>query len=108
MQGELTSFLLKIIQYFFFLLSAGESRAKGSPARPSESASSQQSRSSMETDPLSKCSGLLKTGRLKTFRCYPWGEMFHFLFYEEDADFTDKQKKQTLNPHIELREWFFL
>nr|XP_046260042.1 1-phosphatidylinositol 3-phosphate 5-kinase isoform X2 [Scatophagus argus] len=55
------------------VLSAGESRAKSSPARPSESASSQQSRSSMETDPL------------------------------KDADLTDKQKKQTLNPHIELQ-----
>ncbi|XP_076602261.1 1-phosphatidylinositol 3-phosphate 5-kinase isoform X1 [Chaetodon auriga] len=55
------------------VISAGESRAKSSPARPSESASSQQSRSSMETDPL------------------------------KDADLTDKQKKQTLNPHIELQ-----
>ncbi|XP_044222711.1 1-phosphatidylinositol 3-phosphate 5-kinase isoform X2 [Thunnus albacares] len=53
--------------------SAGESRAKSSPARPSESASSQQSRSSSETDPL------------------------------KDADFADKQKKQTQNPHIELQ-----
>ncbi|XP_062288288.1 1-phosphatidylinositol 3-phosphate 5-kinase isoform X3 [Scomber scombrus] len=52
--------------------SAGESRAKSSPARPSESASSQQSRSSMD-DPL------------------------------KDADLTDKQKKQTQNPHIELQ-----
>ncbi|XP_056245024.1 1-phosphatidylinositol 3-phosphate 5-kinase isoform X5 [Seriola aureovittata] len=50
-----------------------ESRAKSSPARPSESASSQQSRSSMDTDPL------------------------------KDADLADKQKKQTLNPHIELQ-----
>ncbi|XP_073329437.1 1-phosphatidylinositol 3-phosphate 5-kinase isoform X2 [Pagrus major] len=55
------------------VISAGESRAKSSPARPSESASSQQSRSSMDTDPL------------------------------KDADLTDKQKKQTLNPHIELQ-----
>ncbi|XP_030285069.1 1-phosphatidylinositol 3-phosphate 5-kinase isoform X5 [Sparus aurata] len=54
-------------------VSSGESRAKSSPARPSESASSQQSRSSMDTDPL------------------------------KDADLTDKQKKQTLNPHIELQ-----
>ncbi|KAL7385057.1 hypothetical protein ABVT39_014497 [Epinephelus coioides] len=53
--------------------SAGESRAKSSPARPSESASSQQSRISLETDPL------------------------------KDADLTDKQKKQTLNPHVELQ-----
>ncbi|KAM9346936.1 1-phosphatidylinositol 3-phosphate 5-kinase [Symphorus nematophorus] len=53
--------------------SAGESRVKNSPARPSESASSQQSRTSMDTDPL------------------------------KDADLTDKQKKQTLNPHIELQ-----
>ncbi|XP_071339695.1 1-phosphatidylinositol 3-phosphate 5-kinase isoform X2 [Trachinotus anak] len=52
---------------------SAESRAKSSPARPSESASSQQSRSSMDTDPL------------------------------KDADLTDKQKKQTLNPHIELQ-----
>ncbi|XP_045909809.1 1-phosphatidylinositol 3-phosphate 5-kinase isoform X4 [Micropterus dolomieu] len=52
--------------------SAGESRAKSSPARPSESASSQQSRSSMD-DPL------------------------------KDADLLDKQKKQTLNPHVELQ-----
>ncbi|XP_036965806.1 1-phosphatidylinositol 3-phosphate 5-kinase isoform X1 [Acanthopagrus latus] len=55
------------------VVSGGESRAKSSPARPSESASSQQSRSSMDTDPL------------------------------KDADLTDKQKKQTLNPHIELQ-----
>uniref|UniRef100_A0A8C4IY61 1-phosphatidylinositol 3-phosphate 5-kinase n=1 Tax=Dicentrarchus labrax TaxID=13489 RepID=A0A8C4IY61_DICLA len=55
------------------VISAGESRAKSSPARPSESASSLQSRSSMESDPL------------------------------KDADLTDKQKKQTLNPHIELQ-----
>lgn len=33
-----------------------------------------------------------------------------FLYFcgAEDADLTDKQKKQTLNPHIELREYFFL
>lgn len=43
---------------FGFLSSAGESRVKGSPARPSESASSQQSRSSGEADPLSRCPGL--------------------------------------------------
>ncbi|XP_078118730.1 1-phosphatidylinositol 3-phosphate 5-kinase isoform X2 [Sander vitreus] len=55
------------------VISGGESRAKSSPARPSESASSQQSRSSMETDPL------------------------------KDADLADKQKKQTLNPHVELQ-----
>ncbi|XP_056245023.1 1-phosphatidylinositol 3-phosphate 5-kinase isoform X4 [Seriola aureovittata] len=54
-------------------VSSTESRAKSSPARPSESASSQQSRSSMDTDPL------------------------------KDADLADKQKKQTLNPHIELQ-----
>lgn len=29
------------------------------------------------------------------------------LFELEDADLTDKQKKQALNPHIELRECFF-
>ncbi|XP_050933614.1 1-phosphatidylinositol 3-phosphate 5-kinase isoform X2 [Lates calcarifer] len=52
---------------------SAESRAKSSPARPSESSSSQQSRSSIETDPL------------------------------KDADLADKQKKQTLNPHIELQ-----
>lgn len=33
---------------------------------------------------------------------------FFVLFGAEDADLTDKQKKQTLNPHIELREYFFL
>ncbi|XP_028446869.1 1-phosphatidylinositol 3-phosphate 5-kinase isoform X5 [Perca flavescens] len=55
------------------VISGGESRAKSSPARPSESASSQQSRSSMETDPL------------------------------KDADLADKQKKQTMNPHVELQ-----
>ncbi|KAM7380196.1 hypothetical protein PAMP_003509 [Pampus punctatissimus] len=55
------------------VISAGESRAKSSPARPSESASSQQSRSSTDTDPL------------------------------KDADLADKQKKQTQNPHIELQ-----
>ncbi|XP_034741699.1 1-phosphatidylinositol 3-phosphate 5-kinase isoform X5 [Etheostoma cragini] len=55
------------------VISGGESRAKSSPARPSESASSQQSRSSMESDPL------------------------------KDADLADRQKKQTLNPHVELQ-----
>ncbi|XP_070770208.1 1-phosphatidylinositol 3-phosphate 5-kinase [Enoplosus armatus] len=54
------------------VVSAGESRAKSSPARPSESASSQQSRSSMD-DPL------------------------------KEADSADKQKKQSLNPHVELQ-----
>ena len=29
------------------------------------------------------------------------------LFPAEEADLSDKQKKQTLNPHIELRECFF-
>ncbi|KAM9342611.1 1-phosphatidylinositol 3-phosphate 5-kinase isoform 7-T8 [Pholidichthys leucotaenia] len=55
------------------VVSGGESRVRSSPARPSESASLQQSRSSMDTDPL------------------------------KDADSADKQKKQTLNPHIELQ-----
>ncbi|KAI3355654.1 hypothetical protein L3Q82_004246 [Scortum barcoo] len=59
-------------------VSSAESRAKSSPARPSESASSQQSRGSMDTDPL------------------------------KDADLTDKQKKQTQNPHIELHDRFIL
>ncbi|XP_072301067.1 1-phosphatidylinositol 3-phosphate 5-kinase isoform X2 [Eucyclogobius newberryi] len=53
--------------------SAGESRTKNSPARPNDSASSLQSRSSVESDPL------------------------------KDADLSDKQKKQTTNPHIELQ-----
>ncbi|KAM4558588.1 1-phosphatidylinositol 3-phosphate 5-kinase isoform 2-T2 [Odontesthes bonariensis] len=55
--------------------SGAESRVKSSPARPSESSSaaSQQSRSSTDADPL------------------------------KDADSADKQKKQTLNPHIELQ-----
>ncbi|XP_029315072.1 LOW QUALITY PROTEIN: 1-phosphatidylinositol 3-phosphate 5-kinase [Cottoperca gobio] len=55
------------------VISAGESRAKSSPARPSESTSSQQSRSSTDADPL------------------------------KDADLADKQKKQILNPHVELQ-----
>ncbi|XP_055361271.1 1-phosphatidylinositol 3-phosphate 5-kinase isoform X2 [Betta splendens] len=55
------------------VMSGGEGRAKSSPARPSESASSQQSRSSTEADPL------------------------------KDADLAEKQKKQVLNPHIELQ-----
>ncbi|XP_068185209.1 1-phosphatidylinositol 3-phosphate 5-kinase isoform X2 [Antennarius striatus] len=53
--------------------SSTESRARSSPARHSESASSQQSRGNTETDPL------------------------------KDADLGDKQKKQILNPHIELQ-----
>ncbi|XP_041857069.1 1-phosphatidylinositol 3-phosphate 5-kinase isoform X3 [Melanotaenia boesemani] len=53
--------------------SSAESRVKSSPARPSESSSSQPSRSSTDTDPL------------------------------KDADSADKQKKQTVNPHIELQ-----
>ncbi|XP_026150913.1 1-phosphatidylinositol 3-phosphate 5-kinase isoform X3 [Mastacembelus armatus] len=55
------------------LISGGESRAKSSPARPSESASSLQSRNSVDADPL------------------------------KDAESAEKQKKQTLNPHIELQ-----
>ncbi|XP_034021114.1 1-phosphatidylinositol 3-phosphate 5-kinase, partial [Thalassophryne amazonica] len=51
-----------------------ENRVKSSPVRPGES--SQQSRSSMDGDPL------------------------------KDSDAADKQKKQSLNPHIELRECF--
>ncbi|XP_029386562.1 1-phosphatidylinositol 3-phosphate 5-kinase isoform X3 [Echeneis naucrates] len=54
-------------------VSGAESRVKNSPARPSDSASSQLSRSSADTDPL------------------------------KDADSADRQKKQTLNPHIELQ-----
>ncbi|XP_076012560.1 1-phosphatidylinositol 3-phosphate 5-kinase isoform X3 [Genypterus blacodes] len=54
--------------------SAGESRAKSSPSKPTESASSQLGRSTMETDPLSR-----------------------------HLDSADKQKKQSLNPHIELQ-----
>lgn len=53
--------------------SVGESRARSSPARTSEQVSSQQSRSSMDADPLG------------------------------DADLMEKQKKQTSNPHIELQ-----
>uniref|UniRef100_A0A4W6F3X5 1-phosphatidylinositol 3-phosphate 5-kinase n=1 Tax=Lates calcarifer TaxID=8187 RepID=A0A4W6F3X5_LATCA len=43
--------------------------------------------------------------RILNIRPYPWGEMLHFylLFCAEDADLADKQKKQTLNPHIELQ-----
>lgn len=33
--------------------------------------------------------------------------MHYLLFDLEDADLTDKQKKQALNPHIELRECFY-
>ncbi|KAM4609219.1 1-phosphatidylinositol 3-phosphate 5-kinase isoform 3-T3 [Polymixia lowei] len=54
-------------------VTAGESRAKSSPAKPSESASSQLGRSSVEVDPL------------------------------KESDLVDKQKKQTGNPHIELQ-----
>lgn len=33
--------------------------------------------------------------------------LMHYLLFDlEDADLTDKQKKQALNPHIELRECF--
>ncbi|XP_061579181.1 1-phosphatidylinositol 3-phosphate 5-kinase isoform X3 [Cololabis saira] len=53
--------------------SSAESRVKSSPARTSDSSSSQQSRNSSDTDP------------------------------PKDADSADKQKKQTLNPHIELQ-----
>ncbi|XP_017276675.1 1-phosphatidylinositol 3-phosphate 5-kinase isoform X4 [Kryptolebias marmoratus] len=54
-------------------LSSAESRARSSPARPGESLLSQQSRSSTDGDPL------------------------------KDTDSADKQKKQTLNPHVELQ-----
>uniref|UniRef100_A0A8D3AS53 1-phosphatidylinositol 3-phosphate 5-kinase n=1 Tax=Scophthalmus maximus TaxID=52904 RepID=A0A8D3AS53_SCOMX len=52
---------------------SAETRAKSSPARPSESISSLQSRSSLDADPLS------------------------------EFNLTDRQKKQTSNPHIELQ-----
>uniref|UniRef100_A0A7N5ZU61 1-phosphatidylinositol 3-phosphate 5-kinase n=1 Tax=Anabas testudineus TaxID=64144 RepID=A0A7N5ZU61_ANATE len=58
--------------------SGGESRAKSSPARPSESASSQQSRSSLEADPLSKCSGPLFSDANAKFYCrIYYAEEFH-------------------------------
>ncbi len=37
-----------------------------------------------------------------------WNASLLWLFCAEDADLTDKQKKQTQNPHIELRECFLL
>lgn len=61
-----------------FLSSAGESRVKGSPARPSESASSQQSRSSSEADPLSKCLGLFRNKWFKIYLCRFWPFTFSF------------------------------
>uniref|UniRef100_A0A3Q3GFN5 1-phosphatidylinositol 3-phosphate 5-kinase n=1 Tax=Labrus bergylta TaxID=56723 RepID=A0A3Q3GFN5_9LABR len=64
------------------------SRAKSSPARPSESTSSQLNRNSLDVDPLSE--------RDMLHLCFP-------VFCAEDADVGDKQKKQTLNPHIELQ-----
>lgn len=39
---------------FFAIYSAGESRAKNSPAKPSDSSMSQLNRSSIDADPLSK------------------------------------------------------
>ncbi|XP_067300123.1 1-phosphatidylinositol 3-phosphate 5-kinase isoform X7 [Pseudorasbora parva] len=54
-------------------ISVGESRAKNSPAKPSDSSMSQLSRSSVDADPL------------------------------KDPESGDKQKKQTGNPHIELQ-----
>ncbi|XP_048049810.1 1-phosphatidylinositol 3-phosphate 5-kinase isoform X3 [Megalobrama amblycephala] len=54
-------------------ISAGESRAKNSPAKPSDSSMSQLSRSSVDADPL------------------------------KEPENGDKQKKQTGNPHIELQ-----
>ncbi|XP_030642124.1 1-phosphatidylinositol 3-phosphate 5-kinase isoform X2 [Chanos chanos] len=53
--------------------SAGESRAKNSPAKPNETSASQIGRSSMDSDPL------------------------------KEPESGDKQKKQTVNPHIELQ-----
>lgn len=93
--------MLQALRVFGFLPSGGESRVKGSPARPSESASSQQSRSSSEADPLSRCPGLFrKNSTIQVVSDY-------LRFDLEDADLTDKQKKQALNPHIELRECFY-
>lgn len=40
--------------FFFAIYSAGESRAKNSPAKPSDSSMSQLNRSSVDADPLSK------------------------------------------------------
>ncbi|XP_068428368.1 1-phosphatidylinositol 3-phosphate 5-kinase isoform X2 [Clinocottus analis] len=53
--------------------SASDGRVKSSPLRPGDASSSQQSRCSADADPL------------------------------KDADAADKQKKQTLNPHVELQ-----
>ncbi|KTF94305.1 hypothetical protein cypCar_00008527 [Cyprinus carpio] len=56
-----------------FALSSGESRAKSSPAKPSDISTSQLSRGSVDADPL------------------------------KEPESGDKQKKQTGNPHIELQ-----
>ncbi|RXN28954.1 1-phosphatidylinositol 3-phosphate 5-kinase isoform X1 [Labeo rohita] len=59
-------------------ISSGESRVKNSPAKPSDSSTSQLSRSSVDADPL------------------------------KEPEIGDKQKKQTGNPHIELHDRFIL
>lgn len=53
-----------------FLSSAAESRVKGSPARPSESASAQQSRSSSDADPLSRRSRLVRKKPVAVSSCF--------------------------------------
>lgn len=62
----------------------------------------------METDPLSTCETSASLQRdFKASGC----ETLHFSFFAlcaEDAELGDKQKKQTLNPHVELREFIHL
>lgn len=67
----------------------------------------------MDTDPLSKSSSQTTiefTEDWKHLDNILEMKCLTFLYFcgAEDADLTDKQKKQTLNPHIELREYFFL
>lgn len=90
-----------------WLLSVGESRARSSPARTSEQVSSQQSRSSMDADPLGTSPPPPLTAKKNVKKIlFTLCPLFNLqCFFAGDADLMEKQKKQTSNPHIELREF---
>uniref|UniRef100_A0A673G5R5 1-phosphatidylinositol 3-phosphate 5-kinase n=1 Tax=Sinocyclocheilus rhinocerous TaxID=307959 RepID=A0A673G5R5_9TELE len=95
---------------FSAIYSFGESRAKNSPAKPSDISTSQLSRSSVDADPLSKPNHTLpNTSHLQIpFRICSDMEFLmklnvYGISFAEEPESGDKQKKQTGNPHIELQ-----
>uniref|UniRef100_A0A8C2ZPV1 1-phosphatidylinositol 3-phosphate 5-kinase n=1 Tax=Cyclopterus lumpus TaxID=8103 RepID=A0A8C2ZPV1_CYCLU len=85
--------------------SAGEGRARSSPLRPSESASSQQSRTSLETDPLSQCLHIHfihKTPRWETLHlCSP---VLSSEWHEKDKDERSKSTSNNVRTFAEFSD----